>query len=59
MTEPPWIQISPISPGGSALPAASTAMMVAPGHGRPTLSMWLTTNCAGIMVEGEVVSVAP
>ena len=59
MTEPPWIQISPISPRGNSLPALSTAMISAPGHGRPTLSIWDAVSSPGIMVDGDVVSVAP
>jgi hypothetical protein len=31
----------------------------APGQGRPTLSTWPAVSSPGIMVEGDVVSVAP
>jgi hypothetical protein len=35
------------------------AMISAPGQGNPTLSIWLAVNSPGIIVEGDVVSVAP
>jgi hypothetical protein len=33
--------------------------MRAPGHGSPTLSIWLALNLPGMIVDGDVVSVAP
>ena len=59
MTEPLWIQISPISPRGSSRPSASITTMWAPGHGNPTLSICAAVNSGGMIVEGDVVSVAP
>ena len=55
----PAIQISPVSPIGTSRPFSSTTTTSAQGTGTPTVWRWSEMRPGGMMVVGDVVSVAP
>ena len=55
----PPIHSSPTSPRGSSTPCSSMTTTRAAGSSTPTLSAWPGVSPIGIIVTGDVVSVAP
>ena len=59
MTEPPWIQISPISPRGNFLAVGIDGDDVRARTRQADAVDVAAVNSPGIIVDGDVVSVAP